>query len=185
MKINEKCYFITKRDGSKMPYDSQKIVTAIEKANSTMDREQEKCSPENIRAILDIIEYRLRVGTDISDELSVEKIQDIIVHNLLEKGYEKLALSYEVYRAKKASLRDVKEASNVDAMFKAITGLIGGTNSELMRENSNKDASINSTQRDLIAGEISKYFSRKYMIPRNVVKAHDDGVLHFHEKIVA
>ena len=185
MKANEsketQKFTITKRDGNKMPYDSTKIVNAIEKANATMDRESEKASPFDISAILELVEYRLTVGSKIGEDLSVEQIQDIVVHNLLNQGHEKLALSYEVYRATKAQIREMKEANSVDGMFKSITGLVSGTNSEVMRENSNKDASINSTQRDLIAGEVSKYFARKYMIPRNVVQAHEDGVLHFHD----
>ena len=177
-----KTFHIVKRDGTLVPFDEQKIINAIEKANVTMEHEREKISPAEVQNILSLIQYRLETDEKNGKNLTVEEIQDIIVHSLLKMGHEKLGLSYECYRVTKSALRDMQTSTSFEQTYESIMKLVNGSNKDVQEENSNKDASINSTQRDLIAGEVSKYFTDKYLLPRKIVKAHEDGVLHFHDK---
>lgn len=177
-----KTFHIVKRDGTLVPFDEQKIINAIEKANVTMEHEREKISPAEVQDILSLIQYRLETDEKNGKNLTVEEIQDIIVHSLLKMGHEKLGLSYECYRVTKSALRDMQTSTSFEQTYESIMKLVNGSNKDVQEENSNKDASINSTQRDLIAGEVSKYFTDKYLLPRKIVKAHEDGVLHFHDK---
>lgn len=177
-----KTFHIVKRDGALVPFDEQKIINAIEKANVTMEHEREKISPTEVQDILSLIQYRLETDEKNGKNLTVEEIQDIIVHSLLKMGHEKLGLSYECYRVTKSALRDMQTSTSFEQTYESIMKLVNGSNKDVQEENSNKDASINSTQRDLIAGEVSKYFTDKYLLPRKIVKAHEDGVLHFHDK---
>ncbi|MFV0249875.1 MAG: anaerobic ribonucleoside-triphosphate reductase [Bacilli bacterium] len=159
---------IVKRDGRKVDYDSSKIELAITKANLDVS-DDEKASKIQITNIIKYIE-----GLN-KKELKVEEIQDIVEKRLMEIGKVELSKKYIIYRYTRALIR--KANTTDDSILK----LIRYDNKELMEENSNKDAFIVSTQRDLIAGEVSKDLTKRILLPEKIVKAHEDGLLHFHD----
>ena len=159
---------IIKRDGRVVDYDRQKIAVAIEKANGEV-RGREKASKEDIKEIINYIE-------DLDKKrMLVEDIQDIIEEQLMEKGKYELAKKYIVYRYNRALVR---KANTTD---ESILGLIRNENKELAEENSNKNTLLASTQRDYIAGEVSRDLTRRLLLPEKIVKADKEGVLHFHD----
>ena len=160
---------VVKRDGRKVEYDGDKIVLAISQANKEVSS-KDKLSRAGIEEIIKYIEG-LNKAT-----LSVETIQDIIERKLMEAGKFTLAKKYILYRDKHALIRKVNSTDD------SIISLVRNANKETMEENSNKNAMLVSTQRDLIAGECSKDLADRIMLPERIVKAHNDGVLHFHDK---
>ena len=160
---------VIKRDGRKVDYDSDKIVIAISQANKEVGG-KDKISRANIEFITKYIES-LGKAT-----MSVEDIQDIIERKLMEFGKFTLAKKYILYRERHDLIR---KANSTD---ESILSLVRNNNKETMEENSNKNAILVSTQRDLIAGECSKDLADRIMLPERIVKAHYDGVLHFHDK---
>ena len=160
---------VVKRDGRKVDYDSGKIVVAISQANREVGG-KDKISRSSIECITKYIE-NLNKTT-----MSVEEIQDIIERKLMEFGKFTLAKKYILYREKHALIR---QANSTDD---SILSLVRNANKETMEENSNKNAVLVSTQRDLIAGECSKDLADRVMLPERIVKAHNDGILHFHDK---
>ncbi len=160
---------VIKRDGRKVEYDSDKIVIAISQANREVGG-KDKVSRSSIEFITKYIES-LNKPT-----MHVEEIQDIIERKLMEFGKFTLAKKYILYREKHAMLR---QANSTD---ESILTLVRNANKDTMEENSNKNAVLVSTQRDLIAGECSKDLADRIMLPERIVKAHNDGVLHFHDK---
>lgn len=160
---------VIKRDGRKVDYDSDKIVIAISQANKEVGG-KDKISRSSIEFITKYIES-LEKPT-----MHVEDIQDIIERKLMEFGKFTLAKKYILYRDKHALIR---KANSTD---ESILTLVRNANKETMEENSNKNAVLVSTQRDLIAGECSKDLADRVMLPERIVKAHNDGVLHFHDK---
>ena len=159
---------VIKRDGHRATYDRNKIVSAIQKANTEVDQE-ERISEEQIYNILASIENR---GFD---EMAVEDIQDIIEQKLMAEKKFVLAKTYIIYRYTRELVR---KANTTDD---SILALIGNTNKDVMEENSNKNAVVASTQRDLIAGEVSRDLTRRVLLPEKISKAHDEGILHFHD----
>ncbi len=159
---------VIKRDGRAVDYDRQKIKIAIEKANQEVSR-KEKAGKEEINSIIEYIE---ELG---KKRMLVEDIQDIIEEKLMEMEKFELAKKYIVYRYTRALVRKQNTTDE------SILGLIRKTNKELMEENSNKNAIIASTQRDLIAGEVSKDLTKRILLPEKITKAHEEGVLHFHD----
>ena len=159
---------VVKRDGTFADYDRTKIVVAIGKANADVE-ESERATDKEIKEILEFIEHKNR------KRMLVEDIQDIIEERLMAYGHYELAKKYIIYRFTRALIR---KANTTD---EAILGLIRNSNKDLMEENSNKNALAASTQRDLIAGEVSKDLTRRILLPEKIAKAHDEGVLHFHD----
>lgn len=159
---------IIKRDGRIVDYDRQKISIAIEKANRDV-KGKEKATKEEIKGIIEYIE-----GLD-KKRILVEDIQDIIEEKLMEIGKYKLAKEYIVYRYNRALVR---KSNTTD---ESILGLIRNENKELAEENSNKNTMLASTQRDYIAGEVSRDLTNRLLLPEKIVKAHQEGVLHFHD----
>lgn len=159
---------IIKRDGREVDYDRSKIITAISKANAEVP-EEEKIDGETMEAIVDYIEDRNR------KRMLVEDIQDIIEQKLMAEGKFVLAKAYIIYRYKRELVR---KANTTDD---SILSLIKNSNKDVMEENSNKNAIVASTQRDLIAGEVSKDLTRRVLLPEKISKAHEEGVLHFHD----
>ncbi|NLC97062.1 MAG: anaerobic ribonucleoside-triphosphate reductase [Erysipelotrichaceae bacterium] len=159
---------VIKRDGRSVEYDSKKIVVAIQKANNEVPK-SEKVSEDEIN---DIVKYIESLG---KKRILVEDIQDIIEERLMDLKKFELARKYIVYRYTRALVRKQNTTDE------SILGLIKHSNKEVMEENSNKNAVIASTQRDLIAGEVSKDLTRRLLLPEKISKAHDDGVLHFHD----
>lgn len=159
---------VVKRDGRGVDYDRSKIITAINKANNEVE-EQERASEDDIYSILEYIEGKSK------KRMLVEDIQDIIEKKLMEKKKFTLAKTYILYRYTRALVR---KANTTD---ESILSLIQNSNKDVMEENSNKNATVASTQRDLIAGEVSKDLTRRILLPEKISKAHEDGVLHFHD----
>lgn len=159
---------VIKRDGREVEYDKSKIINAINKANAEVVL-KDKVSLEQIDEIITSLEKK------INKKITVESIQDFIETKLMEYDKYELAKKYIIYRYTRALVR---KANTTDD---SILSLISNKNKEVGEENSNKNASVASTQRDLIAGEVSKDISRRILIPEKLRKAHDDGVLHFHD----
>ncbi|MDE5965344.1 MAG: anaerobic ribonucleoside-triphosphate reductase [Lachnospiraceae bacterium] len=159
---------VIKRDGTTVTYDRSKIVTAIQKANAEVE-DKEKVSVDKIDEIIEGIEARRR------NRILVEDIQDIIEQELMADGKFILAKTYIIYRY---SRELVRKANTTDD---SILSLIKNRNKDVMEENSNKNATVASTQRDLIAGEVSKDLTKRLLLPEKISKAHEEGVLHFHD----
>ena len=159
---------VIKRDGSTVDYDRSKIANAIRKANTVVEPEEQICE-EKIEEIIQYIEHKNR------PRLLVEDIQDMVEYKLMEAGKYALAKAYIIYRYSRALVR---KANTTDD---SILTLIKNSNKDVMEENSNKNAVMASTQRDLIAGEVSKDLTRRILLPEHISRAHDEGVLHFHD----
>lgn len=159
---------VIKRDGRIVEYNKDKIINAIQKANAEVT-EHERVSNNKILEILNEVE------SSNKDKLSVEEIQDFIELKLMQDHKYILAKKYILYRYNRALVR---KANTTDD---SILSLIDNSNKEVGEENSNKNASVASTQRDLIAGEVSKDLSRRILLSEKLRKAHDEGVLHFHD----
>ena len=159
---------VIKRDGSTVDFDRAKIVTAIQKANAAVD-EADRLDQAAIDAIADAVAAKGR------QRLLVEDIQDMVEKGLMEAGKFQLAKAYIIYRYTRALVR---KANTTD---ESILALIRNDNKDLAEENSNKNTAIASTQRDYIAGEVSRDLTRRILLPEKISKAHDEGVLHFHD----
>ena len=159
---------VIKRDGSTADFDSSKIIVAIQKANQVVEPE-DRIDQERIEAIAHYVESKNRM------RLLVEDIQDMVEHQLMDEGKFNLAKSYIIYRYTRALVR---KANTTD---ESILSLIRNSNKDVMEENSNKNAVMASTQRDLIAGEVSKDLTRRLILPEKISKAHDEGAIHFHD----
>ena len=159
---------VIKRDGRVVEYDRNKIVIAIQKANAEVDK-SEQVNEEKIDSIVAGIENKH------VDNMMVEDIQDMIEQKLMSEGKFELAKKYIIYRYTREMVR---RANTTDD---SIMSLIKNSNKDVMEENSNKNAYIASTQRDLIAGEVSKDLTKRVLLPEKIVKAHEEGILHFHD----
>ncbi len=159
---------VVKRDGSIVAFDRSKIVSAIQKANDSVD-EEDRISQDMIERITLSIEQRHR------SRLLVEDIQDMVEKQLMEQDKYVLAKNYIIYRYTRALVRKQNTTDE------SILSLLHNTNKELAEENSNKNTVIASTQRDYIAGEVSRDLTRRILLPEKISKAHDEGVLHFHD----
>lgn len=161
---------IIKRNGMEVPFDRQKIVTAITKANETVN-EEARLKPIYIEAIAQDVEGAVMARISV---VHVEDIQDMVVFALM-KHAPVVAMKYEKYREKRAMIR---RANTTDDK---ILSLINCENEEVKQENSNKNPIINSTQRDYMAGEVSRDLSDRILLPKEVVDAHKAGIIHFHD----
>lgn len=159
---------VIKRDGTSVDYDRSKIVIAIEKANAEVP-EADRLSREDINAIIDGIEALKR------PRMLVEDIQDLVEQGLVERNKFHLAKTYIIYRYNRALVR---KANTTD---ESILALLRNENKELAEENSNKNTMIAATQRDYIAGEVSRDLTRRILLPEHISKAHDEGAIHFHD----
>ncbi|WP_066714367.1 anaerobic ribonucleoside-triphosphate reductase [Clostridium sp. Marseille-P299] len=159
---------VIKRDGRVVDYDRSKILLAIQKANDEVEN-KEQITEQKIEKIVASIENLKK------DTMHVEEIQDHIEQKLMADGKFTLAKTYIIYRYTRELVR---KANTTD---ESIMSLIKNSNKDVMEENSNKNAVIASTQRDLIAGEVSKDLTRRLLLPEKISKAHDEGVLHFHD----
>ena len=159
---------IVKRDGTIVDYNPQKIKTAIQKANNEVSR-KDKTSKEEIKGIIEYIE-------DLNKpRILVEDIQDIIEEKLMEIGKYALAKKYITYRYTRELVR---KANTTDQSIKE---LIEGESEYWNNENSNKNAKVVTTQRDYLAGITSTDITRRFLLPEDIVKAHDAGIIHFHD----
>ena len=159
---------VIKRDGKRVPYDRDRIKIAIEKANRDVDF-NEQATKEDIDAIIEGIESLC------TPSISVEDIQDIIEKSLMELDKQELSKEYILYRYKRELIR---KANTTD---KTIKELVEGNNEYWNTENSNKNSKVVTTQRDYIAGITSTDIARRFLLPKDVVEAHDEGIIHFHD----
>lgn len=159
---------VIKRDGRIVEFDKEKIELAIQKANNEV-KAADKVSKEQISEIVDYV-----MSLD-KKRILVEDIQDIIEMKLMDFKKFTLAKKYMIYRYTRTLVRQQNTTDE------SILGLIKHSNKELMDENSNKNAIIASTQRDLIAGEVSKDLTKRMLLPEKISKAHEEGILHFHD----
>ena len=159
---------VIKRDGTIVDYDRAKIVTAIGKANAEVP-EAERLPQADIDAIIDGIEALKR------PRMLVEDIQDLVEQGLVARNKFHLAKTYIIYRYNRALVR---RANTTD---ESILSLLRNENQELAEENSNKNTMIAATQRDYIAGEVSRDLTRRILLPEKISKAHDEGAIHFHD----
>lgn len=158
---------VIKRDGSKVDYNLEKIAIAI--SGAFLDLEEEFSDS----CVLDTVEDKIKAIC--RNEISVESIQDLVEDSLIENGYIEEAKKYIRYRYKKELLR---KANTTD---KTIKELLDGTSEYWNTENSNKNVHLVTTQRDYIAGITSKDIARRFIFPEDVIKAHDEGVIHIHD----
>ena len=164
---------IKKRDGRVKPYDRKRIEHAINSACLEYYGDMSKClSLDILRCIDSICQF---IESLEEDPIDVETIQDIVVEHLYntDKG---LAECYSDYRTKRSVYRNSK-----NELIDAVSGLLDFTNEEVLTENANKQSQLVSTQRDLMAGEVSKYISRTKLIPPHLMKAHDNGEIKIHD----
>ena len=155
---------IIKRDGRIVEYDREKIRTAIKKANNDVS-EEDMASDKEIDSIIKYIESLKK------KRLLVEDVQDIIERKLVEANKYELSKAYMLYRYERELIR---KANTTD---ESILTLIKNSNKEVMEENSNKNAVVASTQRDLIAGEVSKDITKRFLLPEDIVEAHEKGMI--------
>ena len=164
---------IMKRDGRVKPYDKQRIDKAIASAYMEYYGDITKALSPDILSCLDSIYHRIDILEE--DPVDVEVIQDIVVEELFQVDAG-LAECYSDYRTKRSIYRNSKSE-----LIDAVSGLLDFTNEEVLTENANKQSQLVSTQRDLMAGEVSKYISRTKLIPPHLMKAHDNGEIKIHD----
>ena len=180
--FNQGNLFIMKRSGERVPFDESKIVRAIEKANAEVTIPLEKMSEEKIEEIAAQIK---RDAENAGRDLSVEEIQDKVEDSLMIAGYCTLARLYITYRYKhnldrKKSTLDKKIESLINVKVNK-DGSVSGGNEEVNEENSNKDTKVLSVQRDYMAGEWSREYTNRNLLPEDVVNAHRSGLIHVHD----
>lgn len=162
---------VIKRNGTEVPFDRDKIKTAIGKANTSVD-EMVRMSNRDIENALRRI---CRTCAAFDRACHVEEIQDIVESEIMNRGFYSVARSYVRYRYDREKLR-VKNTTD-----DSILALIDRSNEEIKQENSNKNPTVNSTLRDYMAGEVSKDLTRRILLPKDIVDAHDQGIIHFHD----
>ena len=170
-KAKTKQMHIIKRSGEEMPFDISKIRNAIRKASQVVDI-KDALSEARINLIADEV-AGVCAGRDRA--MTVEEIQDVVETKIMEMGAHEIAKRYITYRYKQSLLR---QANTTD---KQILSLIECNNEDVKQENSNKNPTINSVQRDYMAGEVSKDVSARLLLPPDIVQAHRDGLIHFHD----
>ncbi len=162
---------IIKRNGEEVDFDLSKIVNAIKKANQEVPAIH-KMNQHQIRAVADNVAAQVK---NSSHAVNVEDIQNMVETGIMEmRGYE-VAQKYVRYRYK----RELSRKSNTTD--DGILSLIENINEEVTQENSNKNPVINSTQRDYMAGEVSKDLTRRVLLPEEIIRAHEEGIIHFHD----
>ena len=163
---------IIKRSGQESIFDSNKIKLAVQKANDEVVADDLKLSEEEV---LKITENVTKVCSSMNRALSVEEIQDLVEDELMKTGKTHVARKYITYRYKRALVR---QSNTTDDQ---ILSLIECDNEEVKQENSNKNPTVNSVQRDYMAGEVSKDITRRFLLPQDIVRAHEEGLIHFHD----
>lgn len=162
---------IIKRSGKEVDFDQNKITNAIIKANLTVD-ENEQLTEKQIAKIVDDI---TKLCKKTRRATSVEEIQDMVERGIMQEGAFSVAKNYITYRYERQLIR---QANTTD---KQILSLIECDNEEVKQENSNKNPVVNSVQRDYMAGEVSKDITKRFLLPKDIVKAHESGEIHFHD----
>ena len=162
---------VIKRNGREVDFQEDKIIAAIEKANNEIDSIHQM-NEYQIKAVADKIAKQVAA---MSHAVNVEDIQDMVETGIMEMRCYEVAQKYVRYRYKRELSRKTNTTDN------GILALIDQLNEEVKQENSNKNPVINSTQRDYMAGEVSKDLTRRILLPEEITKAHEEGIIHFHD----
>ncbi|SPY32311.1 anaerobic ribonucleoside-triphosphate reductase [Pasteurella canis] len=163
-------FFVIKRDGSRVGFEIQRIINAIKKAAQAVNVEDDRYCYAIGQQVCDEIFARYQQEIDISH------IQKIVENHLMSSQYPEVARVYIEYRHDRDLAREKRSH-----LTKEIEGLIEQSNVELLNENANKDAKVIPTQRDLLAGIVAKHYAKRYILPRDVVEAHEKGEIHYHD----
>ena len=161
---------IIKRNGAEEDFDNNKIVVAVAKANTAAGKN--KLSLEQIKDIADYVEYKC---VKLNRAVSVEEIQDMVENQIMSTGAFELAKDYVRYRYQRSLIRKANTTDN------RILSLIECNNEDVKQENSNKNPTVNSVQRDYMAGEVSKDLTKRMLLPQDIVEADREGIIHFHD----
>ncbi|KJJ72419.1 anaerobic ribonucleoside-triphosphate reductase [Clostridium sp. FS41] len=161
---------IIKRNGAEEDFDINKIVVAVSKANTVAGKN--KLSLEQIKDIADYVEYKC---DKLNRAVSVEEIQDMVENQIMSTGAFELAKDYVRYRYQRSLIRKANTTDN------RILSLIECNNEDVKQENSNKNPTVNSVQRDYMAGEVSKDLTKRMLLPQDIVEADQEGIIHFHD----
>ena len=161
---------IIKRNGAEEDFDNNKIVVAVAKANTAAGKN--KLSLEQIKDIADYVEYKC---VKLNRAVSVEEIQDMVENQIMSTGAFELAKDYVRYRYQRSLIRKANTTDN------RILSLIECNNEDVKQENSNKNPTVNSVQRDYMAGEVSKDLTKWMLLPQDIVEADKEGIIHFHD----
>lgn len=167
---------ITKRDGRKVDFDETKIINAIRKAFE--QTENEKWDEYAVSKAINIASFIKDKVKNSDKEYDVEQIQDLVENGLMSCKKKNVAREYIKYRERRRLARPNTTDNDLQDLF-------GGKNEYWNTENSNKDATNITVQRDYVAGITSTDLTRRLLLPDDIVKAHDEGIIHFHKKIVA
>ena len=162
---------IIKRNGSEVAFDITKIIVAITKANEDVD-EADRMTPVQIRRIAESVEQQCQKTNRAA---TVKEIQDMVEHHIMAHGAFEVAKHYITYRYTRSLVRRSNTTDD------KILSLIECNNEEAKQENSNKNPVVNSTQRDYMAGEVSRDITNRLLLPREIVEAHEEGIIHFHD----
>lgn len=162
---------IIKRSGAEADYDITKIIAAVQKANESVPA-AERMTQEQIRKIADNVRNACE---DMNRALNVEEIQDLVENQIMDLRAFGVARNYITYRYRRALVR---KSNSTDEQ---ILSLIECNNEEVKQENSNKNPTVNSVQRDYMAGEVSKDITRRFLLPHEIIEAHEKGIIHFHD----
>lgn len=162
---------IIKRSGMEVAFDAIKIEDAVKKANNSV-QEKDRLNKEQIRAVVENVTNLCR---QMRRSPNVEEIQDMVEEEIMKQQTYKVAENYITYRYKRELVR---KSNSTD---KQILSLLECSNEEVMQENSNKNPVVNSVQRDYMAGEVSKDITKRFLLPEDVVEAHEKGIIHFHD----
>jgi len=162
---------IIKRSGSEVTFDISKIMAAVAKANKEVVH-SERLSDEQIETISDNVES---ICQEMNRSLNVEEIQDLVENQIMNMRAFAVARKYITYRYKRALVR---KSNSTDEQ---ILSLLECNNEEVKQENSNKNPTVNSVQRDYMAGEVSKDITKRFLLPEDIVHAHEQGIIHFHD----
>ena len=162
---------LIKRNGSEVVFDKAKIYAAVAKANEAVD-EKYRITAEDIQRITDNVE---KLCEKLRRSVGVEEVQDLVEDEIMKLGAFTLAKAYITYRYKRQLVRRSNTTDD------KIISLIECNNEEVKQENANKNPTVNSVQRDYMAGEVSKDITRRLLLPEDIVKAHEEGLIHFHD----
>ena len=162
---------VIKRNGAEVEFDIVKIIAAVTKANNVVD-EEARMTPVQIQRIAESVEFSCQ---SLGRAPTVEEIQDFVEHQIMAHGAFEVAKRYITYRYNRSLVRKSNTTDD------KILSLIECNNEEAKQENSNKNPVVNSTQRDYMAGEVSRDLTNRLLLPEDIVKAHEEGIIHFHD----
>ena len=162
---------VIKRNGAEVEFDIVKIIAAVTKANDVVD-EEARMTPVQIQRIAESVEFSCQ---SLGRAPTVEEIQDFVEHQIMAHGAFEVAKRYITYRYTRSLVRKSNTTDD------KILSLIECNNEEAKQENSNKNPVVNSTQRDYMAGEVSRDLTNRILLPEDIVKAHEEGIIHFHD----